>query len=69
MSARTILRNKPKTGQIFINEDLTSSQQKKAYEIRREFKSRLAAGEKIKLKYLKGMPKIVNVIPPQPKNV
>lgn len=58
---KVISKYKPTDG-IYINKDLTKLQQGKAYMIRREFKTRIANGEKdIKLKYNNGIPKIITL--------
>ena len=45
---------------VYINRDLTRMQQNLAYNVRKEYKSRIANGENnIMLKYYKGIPKII----------
>lgn len=58
-TAKRVLYNYKSCGTIFINRDLTRMQQDIAYRTRKNFKERIANGEKgIQLKYRNGIPSI-----------
>lgn len=57
-----VLKSYKSANGIFINKDLTRMQQKRAFDIRQEFRNRTNEGETgIKLKYYSGIPKIIKV--------
>ena len=57
--ARTVLRSRIRKNNIYINADLTKTQQNIAYKTRKEYRERLEQGEKdIILKYVNGLPRI-----------
>jgi small nuclear ribonucleoprotein (snRNP)-like protein len=56
----TVLKSYKVQNNIYLNRDLTSRQRNHCYNIRKEFRNRVANGEvDLMLKYKKGIPKIL----------
>lgn len=56
---KKLLRHKPGNG-VYLDPDLTRSQQNIAYSVRKEYRDRRAGGEDIRLRYRGGVPEIVS---------
>lgn len=60
--ALNVLRSYKRNGNLYLNKDLTKYQQNASYLTRTEFRKRKEKGENIILKYVNGVPKIMEQI-------
>lgn len=59
--ALTVLKHYVRSGNLYLNRDLTRLQQNQSYVIRTEYRSRKGKGENITLRYTNGIPRIVEL--------